>query len=933
MFRKLSLALAVSTALLPIGVFALGLGDIDTKSALNESFKAEIQLLSVAPGELDGIKAELASPTAFIKAGLERPFLLSKLRFKPVELESGEYVIQVSTQAPVREPFLNFLVEVNWPKGRLLREFTVLLDPPVTTGRKPPPIRMASVPVRDSVPSPQPSISAPAVAPSPTSEQIAAGNYYGPVPRGATLWSIAKSMAMPGATTEQVLTALYRLNPHAFIQNDINNLQAGVALLVPDSDEILSASPGQARSEFLELVRRGPDPSARVVRRPDPDHLRIASIPAESTAPPKAGSTATQGGEIDQVKTDLMMVRETSESTRQETQDLRSRIHELESQLDDIRQLLKLKNNELAQLQVSQQPGPETGDVLEEAPIAPQEWPSPPVESIPAEEATVAAETGAEETALPTLVEPPVEETASGEDALPFPVSEADRTVQEVDDTAVPDTLPVEPPVAEITDTETPAVETTAIQPPVAESPPIEAPKPKQPAPVVKAEVAEPELMDQVSELAGELMEDPVNLAAGGGGAVVLLGLFWWLLRRRHAAEDEFQESVLLTPDGGNTLELEEEAARDVVSNRTDGGDETSFISDFSPSDIDALQEETGEVDPAAEADVYIAYGRYQQAESLIAQALEKNPERLDLKLKLLEIYFTTRNIPAFTGMAQQMSDDGAEQGDPQLWARVQSMGREIAPGHDLFGGDSDFGDLEAKDGGLTGINEDSVSDSEALANLDLDMDTELSELSDGPVGGASDILHSDAGSVLEPPPVVEHDLSESSPLADPLSESSLAGTGESDFAFDLESLDDMNLGELDLDGDSTFKDVADTLEHDADEPEVSLQLPDEASQMDTGFEHDEEEVPVISMEELETLEDQGISETDSLFADDEDTPLSELLVSGNREEEIDTKLDLAKAYAEMGDAEGAREILDEVVEEGSEKQKSAAREVMEQLA
>ncbi len=929
MFRKLSLTLAVSAVLSPIGVYALGLGDIDTKSALNESFKANIQLLSVAPGEIDGIRAELASPSDFAKAGLERPFLLSKLRFNPVELDDGKYVIRVSTRGPVREPFLNFLVEVNWPKGRLLREFTVLLDPPVTTGRKPPPIQVAAVPVRELMPSPPPIVPAPVHRPPPA--QVSAGD-YGPVPRGATLWGIARDMAVPGATTEQVLMALYRANPHAFAKNDINNLLAGVALRLPGREEILSTSPRQARSEFRGQTVHGSDATVRPPRRTvHPDQLQIATAPAEPTTQPSEGEgVAVRGGDFEQVKTDLMMVRETSESTRQETEDLRSRIRELESQLGDIRQLLKLKSNQLAQLQGDPQPlGSMAEDALDSE-IGEEEAFAPPVEPIRIEEAPavpvepVIEQAGAE-TELASPMEPQLEDVETGDtprepEQEQEPVIEPEPTVQEtVEVQEITAPVPFEPPVAE---TITPA------EPPVVQEQPRPAPKPSLP-PLAKAEPVGLGSMD-------DLLEDPTMLAAGGGGAIVLLGLVWWLMRRRRVVESEYQEDVLSTPIESSTIELEEEGERETAS-RPESGEETSFISDFSPSDIDALQEETGEVDPAAEADVYIAYGRYQQAESLISQALEKAPGRLDLKMKLLEIYFTTRNVSAFTGMAKQMRDDGVEQGDPQLWARVQSMGRELAPGHDMFGGESELDDLPiAADSEVSLVNDGELaSDSEDLANLDLDLDldTEMSELSDSSEGGVSDFLGSDMGSMLEPPPPpIGHDASEPSPLADSLSDSAAVGKEDSDFTLDLDTLDDMNLGDLDLDLDdvSTHKDEAKAVE--TKEPELSLQLPEEALYPVADFAQEEEDVPVISMDELESVEIQDVSESEVLFEGDEEAPLVDMLGVGGRDEEIDTKLDLAKAYAEMGDAEGAREILDEVLEEGSDKQKSQAGELKAKL-
>ncbi len=137
MVRKLSLAIALAIGIVPFGANALGLGDIHLKSALNQHFSGDINLLSVTADEIPDIKVRLASQDAFQRAGIDRPFLLTKLRFKPVAMDDGSFAVKVSSLEPIREPFLNFLIEVNWPKGKLVREYTVLLDPPVTLDRKP----------------------------------------------------------------------------------------------------------------------------------------------------------------------------------------------------------------------------------------------------------------------------------------------------------------------------------------------------------------------------------------------------------------------------------------------------------------------------------------------------------------------------------------------------------------------------------------------------------------------------------------------------------------------------------------------------------------------------------------------------------------------------------------------------------------------------
>ena len=144
MVRKLAFAVSLALGTLSVPAHALGLGDLSSRSALNQNFQGDIALLSVEPEELDAVRVRLADAEAFSRAGVERPFYLSLLKFEPTVTAKGRTVIRVTSEFPIREPFMNFLIEVNWPNGRLLREYTVLLDPPTTTMRRPSPVARTS---------------------------------------------------------------------------------------------------------------------------------------------------------------------------------------------------------------------------------------------------------------------------------------------------------------------------------------------------------------------------------------------------------------------------------------------------------------------------------------------------------------------------------------------------------------------------------------------------------------------------------------------------------------------------------------------------------------------------------------------------------------------------------------------------------------------
>jgi len=225
MVRGLTLAVALALGTVTVPAHALGLGDIKAHSALNETFSADIDLLSVAAGELDSIRVRLAAQKEFDKAGVERPFFLSLLKFVPERLDNGQSVVRVSSDFPIREPFLDFLVEVAWPRGRLIREYTVLLDPPVTTRRRAPRVR----PVQAVTPT------APAASRSRGNVAAVAPvtNEYGPIAANETLWSVATKLRPRGASMEQMMIALLHANPEAFIEGDINRLRRGAIFQAP----------------------------------------------------------------------------------------------------------------------------------------------------------------------------------------------------------------------------------------------------------------------------------------------------------------------------------------------------------------------------------------------------------------------------------------------------------------------------------------------------------------------------------------------------------------------------------------------------------------------------------------------------------------------------------------------------------------------------
>ncbi len=893
MVRKLSLAIAMALGVTPFGVCALGLGDIHLKSALNQSLNADIELLSVENEEIEDIRVKLASPDAFERAGVERPYFLADLKFKPERRPDGRTVIRVSSRKPVKEPFLDFLVEVNWPQGRMLREYTVLLDPPVTLDRPPAPVARpeiaAATPRRSLAKATQP---ASAFDPG----QGLAGE-YGPTRPNDTLWGIAKQVRQPGATMEQMMMALFNANPRAFIKRNINKLRIGKVLQVPPREEVMALTPGEARSAFRTEVNAQP-----VVRREQPEiepavpaaELKIASARPQEEAGVEEG--ADQAAVTDQLREDLIAAQEARQTALEEGLTLKSRVEELQAQLEQMQRLLNLKDDELAGLQMTTGVAQDQAQPAKEPDIAAAEESGPAMkpEQIELDIADDGEEAAAESEAI--FVDEGDNGEVVAEDATPIPTSPVVEKAE-----------PAPAAVAKIGPSESEAAE--------------------------KAKAKPKKEQTLLQRIAG----DTTLIGVAAAVVLVLLALIWALFNRRRSAREEFKESILVDTLG-EQAEVQPEAVLEPTPPATD---ESSFLSDFSPSDIDSLQDETGEVDPLAEADVYIAYGRYKQAEELVRQAIERDPQRMDLKLKLLEILFATRDADAYTALAQQMADQGMAKKDPGGWERVFSMGTKLAPASALFAATgamaaAESDDISALEDELRGIGSlgadhqvGTSEESDSLGSLD-DLDLDL--------GGLDELgdLTSFGGESLTDDSGMDFDLSGSEQTGGSTAQDEDTLTGLEGLATGRETLAELDLG------------VEVSEEQSEDDRVLSLDDLEETVQGDLPNELELGDTLNIPLDDLESLEQEpglgqegepgrqsaeaeNIDSADALeLPDNSELPLPEEVMVGD---EVDTKLDLAQAYVEMGDAEGARSILDEVLAEGSRGQKQEAQKMLGQLA
>jgi pilus assembly protein FimV len=626
--RLMLLACLLSPSFLwPSSAWALGLGEIHLNSALNEPMNAEIDLVAATPDELTALRATLADKDAFSRYGIDRPPFLSTLTFKVGKGKDGRDALLVRSSDAIPEPFVTFLVDVNWARGHLMREYTVLLDPPVYTPGEaassaapvtapavatPPAHRTAPAPVM----APPAQVRAPAAAPSTASAPAPSTRNAGQAGRtyqvgdGDTLTKIARSLnADSAADIDQTMMALYRANPDAFGGN-INILRRGAVLRVPGADQIAALNESQATSE----VRRQMDAWRTASGGAPGGHLRLVTPGAGGGTGTASGGTAGSGQ---------------SNAAGAEAQALRDRIKDLEGQLAESHRLIDIRNGELSALQRK----------LGVPATAPTPPPATPAQTPAAPAQTTSAP-------LPSKAQSPA-----------------------------PTATPLPPPAASTT---APA--------------PVHAPAPAAQKKPAAAPAESGSWLDWVA-------------SNWWVPAAVILAFFALLLiaarRRKQSSLDDpskledtdvadFRDptaklSAVRKGDDSFVVEESGEHRQPEFGDLHDPlGDTHSEIKspDDTLSSESAVNLDQG--DPLAEADFHMAYGLYDQAADLVRIALEREPDRRDLRLKLLEIYFVWGNKDAFlqTAKGLEATRDRAPAGE---WEKIVIMGKQICPDDPLF--------------------------------------------------------------------------------------------------------------------------------------------------------------------------------------------------------------------------------------------------------
>ncbi|MGS2723294.1 FimV/HubP family polar landmark protein [Porticoccus sp. GXU_MW_L64] len=352
-----ALALLVSQA-----ASAVGLGEIKLNSALNEPLNAEIELLSV--GDLDELElfVNLASRKDFDRAGVPRDFFLNGLQFD-VDLSGARPKVVVKSDKPVREPFLDFLVEMQWPSGRLLRNYTLLIDLPVYSDEKAKPKAVQSSRSSQPTPAAQPSTPAPQ---SSVNRNLEVGSDY-EVTRGDTLWSIAKRSRPQGASIHQTMVAIHQLNPGAFVRGDINLLKRGEILRLPAGSQI-NSSHSDAVADISQQTQSGalidatdsPAPSAGSQPQSD-GRLKLSAATDDAASGDEDhsvseydGSETGGVGNSERLSNDLTIAQEELARKDRELEEARDRIALLEQQVATNDRIVEIQNSTLGEAQQAQ---------------------------------------------------------------------------------------------------------------------------------------------------------------------------------------------------------------------------------------------------------------------------------------------------------------------------------------------------------------------------------------------------------------------------------------------------------------------------------------------------------------------------------------------------------------------------------------------------
>ncbi|MEO5625657.1 MAG: FimV/HubP family polar landmark protein [Dokdonella sp.] len=893
MKRPLQLSLAIALALGGTNALALGLGPVHVKSKLNQPLDAEIPIIQGTAGEAEGLLVNLAAAEDFERVGINRAHLSIPLDFTLGKGANGEMVIKVTSKDIVRDSYLDFLVEANWPKGRLLREYTVLLDPPVSApargaattsavasapstaivkrhdtsqvaAQTPAP---AALPTPRAVPTPAPV----AVAATP-SRKVNAGE-YGPVAAGETLSGVAHATRVSGTNIDQMMLALLKNNPTAFYKDNVNALKRGAILRVPSADEVkaigsVSEAAAQVHAQ-VEDWRGGRASPTRVAdagssKTPTPTTVATAPPkPPKASAAPKAdehlalvppkvgkdsmamadrpGSGAGSAAATSELKSELARTKETLTTQQQESGELKSRVKELEDLKNKNDRLIGLKDSEIADLQQKLKQ-------MQEKSATSTAKPAPPATPLPSAStpATVATATAPKMTTppAPIVATPPTTSstpaaattTAVTPPKTPATAATPNTKIEKQDIWGEAGSSAPTPADAGKSATTSPTTASTTTPTTGATATTPSAPSSTSAATAVSTTTP---LAATPPTTSTSPATTPASPPVPPKATTPALSKPISSVKPLAPVETPWYEASWVKPAAlgvgvllllGGVLGLRKRKALPAGNGRG------SIADSFGQSPLK----------PAGSG----AVGSLEEEEASLREQLEMDPSNVGLHLELLSLYYAERDVARFEDAAADMHAQVDDAHQPE-WLEAQAMGQELAPHNPLFSDVAHFDDTDA-----------------ALASA-----------------------HADT---FERPRYDAHEENVTAPSRRPSAGAAYAEPDE-DLGF--------NLGHEDFAA--------------ASAPATNLQ-----AKHDESFDFS---LPPLDLEAPVTHSTPAAMPAAHKAADlDVDYfPVDDA---------IGTKLDLAKAYMDMGDPEGARSMLEEVVAEGSDAQKTEAHRLIAEI-
>lgn len=952
---QMATAVAVALAILSGGgvtsAEAAGLGRLTVQSALGQPLRAEVEVTSVSPDEAESLKARIASPEAFSRVGLQYKEALSGVRMD-VENRGGRYFIKVTSSRPINDPFVDLVVELSWASGTFSREYTFLLDPPTQQNTNQA-NRSGNAPVAgaataaaatgaaasgsNAVRTIDPATgrlvnqergaqgrSQAASQPTEAKQQPAAQAQGGrdasseggtvTVGQGETLGMIAARVRPASATLDQTIVAIYRTNPTAFIQNNPNLIRQGRTLTIPSEGEIAAIDSTEAGRQLRMAARdfrsykermAGTTPevatgngsstaSGAISAKVDDERGGQAGSQDRLELSRSEGGKDEQGSAVGARDAEAQVAREAA------LKEANSRIAELEKNVGALKSMLELKDKSLADLQAQ----------LEKARVAGAQ-----VSGTVAAAATAAADKAVAEKAAQTKAaadklaaeakaaadKVAAEKAAAEKAAADKAAAEKAAAAKEAADKAAADKAAADKAAAEKAAAEKAAAEQDQSKP--AEGADKDAVE--RAAADAKAEVErvtngdadkskdmpKPAPVNDGEEQGGliEGLSQNSLLLPGLGVAALAAGLGFWMLRRRRREDDGFSDSISADEFSANSLF------------GTTGGQSVDTMTGAS-TQITTISESTPtEVDPIAEAEVYIAYGRETQAEEILREALKRQPERQAIRLKLLEIYSGRKDTVAFGQMAREMHDMTG--GLNEEWSKVVQMGAALDPDNALYGdGTADLAAPSPVASPAADVGGMAAAGAAAVAAGVAGMAAAAEPRHVEPEAPAVSSPSMDEG--------LAFDGGYNKPAAE--AESKPVQTFQSTRSGPLSAMPGVELPSLDLDAPLDLDEGPSTV--------TDLNIDTTITEsLDMGHE---------SGSEGDGLGAIGLDLSPSTISG----PITMSGAASSQWQEMASKLDLASAYVEIGDKEGARELLEEVINGGDAAQQQRARELLADL-